>query len=126
MNTTSKNETNVEAAHSSNQTPRHLSDPMKVEGRVECYKIVRGDRSTALFFKVGRVAIFRGKDGSWGPHLKTGQVIVVDNTLERFTARVERFLEAPARKTSRYYRGPVKPIACSYVVVVMKIEDLAP
>ena len=101
-------------------TPKHLSDPMQLPGMIEGWFAPGLGRKLRVV--VGKIAVFRGREGSWGPHLKTGQVIVVENSkFVKITGRVERFLEEP-RKTSRYYRGPVKPIRSSYVVLVTKIE----
>lgn len=120
-NTASKNEINVEASHS---TPKHISDQMRVEGTIDGWPL-----SNPTFTRrrapisVGRVAIFRGVHGSWGPHLQKGQVIVVESFGRRHTARVERFLSASTR-TSRYHRGASTPLPSSYVVLVDSIIDL--
>lgn len=117
------NEANVEAPQTSNRvatTPKHLSDPMPVRGLIVGWFAPKLGRT--LRVQVGKIAVFRGPSGEWGPYLKTGQVIVVENSPSyKLTARVERFLEQH-RVSSRYYRGPVKPLSNHYVVVVTKIE----
>lgn len=116
MNTTSKNEQNVEAFHPS-------SEPLIVEGSVTAYRVKRGNASRLLDVIAGQVAVYSGKCGHWGPHLAPGQdIVVLSYDGRRFAARVERYVPS-AKRTHKYYTGPVTPTPSSYVVMIQRIEE---